>query len=166
MGNKGVSMSINTMVIFILAVVLIVVGFFFVKNYVLDSARSIADCDKNHGTCMPVCASGMVHVPAYKCSDESDMCCKDMEDVTGIPGTGLKCKDLLGDCVNSSEDCEDGTINPTADCEDEDKECCVPDKKNECEDQGGNCMENCPPDEKENEEYRCSNTEHVCCTSS
>ena len=164
-GRRGATMAFNLIITFIILGVLLLVYFFFIEDSILETSEDATSCEKNGGQCLVVCSSGMTRMPAYKCEAGEDVCCMDLEDVTGIPGTGLECKDVLGECVNASEDCEEGTKESTADCEDDDKKCCVPDEnaKNECAEQGGVCMEVCSGGYKENKTYSCTKQENRCC---
>ena len=163
-------MSLELVIKFIIVVVLLVVVFFFIKNLIWGTGQSLTACEQNGGECMRVCASGMVRVHAYKCAERGAeyICCKDTEAVTGIPGSGLKCAEVNGECVNESEECPTGKAESIADCEEDYEKCCKPDgsAKSECEEEGGACMSQCADDYERTDEYECNKQEDVCCVTS
>jgi len=137
-------MAFNLIITLIILGALLIIYFFFIKDHIIGTADDATSCEKNGGHCLVMCASGMVQVPAYKCEGAEYVCCKDTEDVTGIPGTGLECEDLQGTCVDAGEECPLGKMAQSpADCEEEDQKCCI---ASACEKAGGDCLPACPDD--------------------
>ncbi|MFO7807390.1 MAG: pilin [Candidatus Moraniibacteriota bacterium] len=102
-------------------------------------AVSDTDCEEGHICCVPGescselggscttditgmtgCPSGETSVGVKNCDPVYEICC--------VPDEPENCSTLGGDCINESDDCEEGSVTTDTDCDDG-KVCCVPDEE-------------------------------------